>query len=381
MNKLVYITVLIFSFFLGLGLYDPFSSNGLVFDLLTIITLVIISFNTKVLSEGRIFKNQLIKLFALVLIFFFAEVIYGYTYTSGLTLNLKFISAIIIFWFFSHVFYKDDKLRMHSILFFAISCSVISLIYSIGGFQAVSEIRNGRLLIFGENPNSVSTRMALAFILLVYMIIDNPLKLGKFRFLFILLLPSLFLFIIASGSRGSFLAMVLGIIILTMFSKINKKIKLILVGLSSIFMIWVFSYIQNTALGDRFGADDVSAGRAEIWRNAITIFFDYPLGVGHGGYLQEMMNNFHSNRDTHNLFIYILICGGIFGFLLYMSFLKDLFLKALNSLKRKNSLSIILFFFLFFIMAKTGGVLTYLILWYFLAVINSHNNSFHTKLK
>jgi hypothetical protein len=213
--------------------------------------------------------------------------------------------------------------------------------------------------------------MAIAFVVLTYIIIENPLHLKFYRFFLGIALPSLFLFVVETGSRGSFVGLLLGVGLFMFLSNLNVYIKFFL-GIVSVFLfIKIFDFIQTTVLFDRLNAGDVSGGREEIWTNALEIFYDFPWGVGEGGYITEMTIRFSSQYDTHNLFIYILVCGGWLSLLLFLYFLKELFQKALINLKKGNSLLLIIFVFLVFLASKTGGVITYLIMWYFFAVINS----------
>lgn len=371
MNKAVYFLIVLFSFFLGFGKFDPFGTGGLFFDLITLFLMITIAFYTDVLKEIGLYKKILMALCSIVMLFFITGLLYGYAYVDVNLFNFKFLSAIIIFWFLSYVFKKNPKLCLYSIILFSLSCSLIAILYNFSFLNSVSEIRNGRLYIFEENPNSISSRMAIAFVVLTYIIIENPLNLKFYRFFLGLALPSLFLFVVETGSRGSFMALFLGVGLIVFFSNVNKYIKFFLGIVSAFLLKKIFDFIQTTSLFDRLNADDFSGGREEIWTNALGIFYDFPWGVGEGGYITEMTIRFSSQHDTHNLFIYLLVCGGWISLLLFLFFLKELFQKVLINLKNGNSLLLIIFVFLVFLASKTGGVITYLIMWYFFAVINS----------
>jgi hypothetical protein len=371
MNKAVYFIIVLFSFFLGFGRFDPFGTGGLFFDLITLFLMITIAFYTDVFKEIGLYKKTLMALCSIVMLFFITGLLYGYAYVDVNLFNFKFLSAIIIFWFLSYIFKKKPKLCLYSIILFSLSCSLIAILYNFGFLNSVSEIRNGRLYVFEENPNSISSRMAIAFVVLTYIIIENPLHLKFYRFFLGIALPSLFLFVVETGSRGSFVGLLLGVGLFMFLSNLNVYIKFFL-GIVSVFLfIKIFDFIQTTVLFDRLNAGDVSGGREEIWTNALEIFYDFPWGVGEGGYITEMTIRFSSQYDTHNLFIYILVCGGWLSLLLFLYFLKELFQKALINLKKGNSLLLIIFVFLVFLASKTGGVITYLIMWYFFAVINS----------
>lgn len=370
MEKIKAISLYLFSFFLAFGKFDPFGTNGLYFDILTAATIGIVLITSNVVKEWRKYKNQLIPLFLIGIILFFTGLLYGPTIFEKSLFNFKYFAAIIVFWTMSIIF-ESDKIRINSILLFSISCGVLALLYHFQFFAGVAEIHNGRLNIFGENPNSISTRMALAFIVIFYYVIENPLRSSKIRFVVLVFLPYLLLFVIETASRGSFLIMLLGAAVILLFSKVHKSVKLAIVffafGLGAYFSFLLY----DSGLYERFQEDDVSGGRERIWANAINIFYENPIGVGEAGYTNEMFQRFSTTQDTHNLFLYILITGGVASLILYFVFLWQIFFKAFHALKINKVLNMTLFIFMLLLSAKTGGVITYLIMWYFFAVVNS----------
>ncbi|WP_177765356.1 O-antigen ligase family protein [Flavobacterium sp. I3-2] len=364
----------LFSFFLGFGLFDPFGTNGLYFDVLTILSLVSILFRNGFSFITNRFDLPTKLLFLIALLLFFSAFLYGVSYSEFLPINFKFISAVIIFWFFSIEFSKSPEFAFKCLLIFSISCGLISLGYVLGIFNSQFEILNGRLRIFGENPNSISSRMAISFIILFYNFLINPLKLNKINLVFLSLLPTLVFFTIDTGSRGSLLILVLSIFVIVFLSNIKKVLKISLLILSLIFMFFMFVYLQDSDIMSRFQNEGLTDSRDELWTNALIIFSDNLLiGVGEEGYKLEL--SILSNRvlDTHNLIIYFLVTGGLITTSVFLYFLILIFKKAYFQIRLKNSLPMIFFVFFFFLMNKTGGIITYLIMWYFLAYINSFN--------
>lgn len=371
MIKLTNYIVIIFSFFLGFGKFDPFNTNRIYFTVLTAFLVVSILTLTNVIKYIHLYLKEIVLLLLIIIFFSLADVAYTYSYRNNYIINFKYLSAIIIFWVLSYVFLLNYKLMILSILWFSISCSLIAIFYNIGYLESYGEILNGRLRIFGENPNSISTRMAISFIIIIYIIIENPLKFTKWRLLLLLGLPSLLQFVIDTGSRGSFLALVLGLIMTVVLSKRSMLKSILLISFGVIFVFLAVRLIADTVLLMRFEGENVLGGRDYIWRNSFMIFLDHPFGIGENGFIEEMERRYSDYHDTHNLFLYLLVSGGGFALISFLFFLRHLFLKSISSLKDGNSLFLILFGFLFFLISKTGGVLTYLVMWYFFAVINS----------
>lgn len=375
MNKVVQVLTLIFSFFLGFGKYDPFGTNGLYFDAITVVMLVSIFFSTNILKTFIRHRKNLFLLIGMGFLLFLLGVFYGSTEIEKNIFNFKYFASAIIFWFLSVSFIENKKIMYYSILLFSISCSVIALAYTFGFLNSYAEIRNGRLIIFEENPNSVSTRMAISFIISLHFIIVNPLKLKLIRLLLMVALPFLFLFIVGTSSRGSFFALGLGTLSVLYFSKISNKLKIFLAAVLLLVSISIFGFLFESTLFERLTNADLTGGREEIWKSSIQIFYDYPFGVGENGYLHQMNMRYGMTSDTHNLFLYLIISGGFISLALFIVFLLNLFKKSLHELKKGDSLFIIIFIFFCFLMSKTGGVLTYLVMWYFFAVINSSVSS------
>jgi len=362
-----------FSFFLAFGKFDPFGSNSLYFNILTIMSIIVIyTFSNKKNLFSSNYVSQYVILLTISIFFLLSSIKYGKSFNTINPLNIKYILCISIYIFFSYEFSKDNKLKYYSILFFSISCGIISLFYYLGLFNNHVLFNNGRLLLFNENPNSISSRFSIGFAILYFNILNDPLKLGKKKYsLCIFLLPIISL-IIDTGSRGSFIILIISFIFLTLLSKV-KKIYII------IFTLMIFPYIykliENSSMINRFEMKDITGGREIIWSITSEIAQNNIFGIGEEGYSIEMIKIINKVKDPHNIFLYILVCGGIISLLLFMIFLTILIKKSHKQLLEKNPLPLVLLILLLFLMSKTGGVLTYLIMWYFLSYINSYNST------
>lgn len=366
--------LLLFSFFLAFGKYDPFRTGGLYFDAITVFALIVIFSNAnKNKLWSKEYSRQYFLLFSIALLFYFASMFYGLSFTNDIPLKIKYLFAITIFIFFSYKFSEDESLKYKSLLLFGLACGLIAVGYKMGLFNNQFQFNKGRLLIFGENPNSISARLAAGFIALYYNILEDPLRLGKKRFFLAIFLIPLLLFVVDTGSRGSFIILILGFILLTLVSKIHIAIKFFL-GLVSFFAASILLLVlEQSSLLSRFQDKDITGGRERIWTIVFEIIQNNIWGVGEEGYLIEMGLITDRVQDAHNLFLYLLVCGGWLALTLFLIFLWKLFQKSYIQFKKKNVLPFIFFVFFVFLMTKTGGIMTYLIMWYFLAYINSYS--------
>lgn len=371
MHRLV---IYFFSFFLAFGLYDPFNTNGLYFDFLTVLAIISIVVKNNINIIFKRNKIEIITLLVVVLSLFFSASIYGVSYKDGVPINFKLISAIIIFVLFSTEYGGNKREAIWSIYFFAISCGVISTLYSLGFLDNQFQINNGRLIIFDENPNSISSRMALGFIILYYFLFNEKKVLGKYRYVSILFFLPIINFIIATGSRGSFIILIISLFAITFLAKIKLFYKLLLGVITLSVLGYIFMTFVESSLFERFMSQGLLDSREDLWRNALSIALKNPVfGVGEEGYWIEMHKITSRVLDTHNLFIYLLVCGGAITLFAFLFFILRLYKKSYFQLKEKNILPMIFLFFFIFLMVKTGGIITYLVMWYFLAVINSYS--------
>ena len=374
---ITYILVLVFSIFVGWGMFDPLGTGGLSLYIIIAVLVAYTIVSTKIIIEVGNYKRELILLFSIVGMFTVADLFYGGTHFDNLPINIKLISAIIIFWVLSYIFYLYPKLVYYSIFVFSYACFSLVVFYILGVSSSNFSEGGGRLVLFGENPNSLSARLAVAFVSLLYLFIRNPLQLKIFfKLFYILPMPFLFVLVLQTGSKGSFIILILATLVLLYFSKINTKYKILITIVIIFGYSFFLTFIENFSVYERLmSGRDISTGRYTIWKVVLDIFYDYPMGTGEAGYFDEITRRYKF-VDPHNLFLYVLVCGGALSFILLLLFFLSLLKKSFIAYKNGDVLPLILFCFMLFISAKTGGVLTYLPMWYFFAIVNQTKTSY-----
>lgn len=377
-NKLTLITLLLFSFVLSFGVFDPVFGINPSIGLIDIFAFLLValgfSFNFKVLIK----KIDISIAYLLLLLFFlfFSSVLYGHSEHNKSVFNFKLLVMILLYVALSLQFARNPKHIHYSLLSFSIGVFImvvlLNTIYSSGVIN-----NKGRLLVFGENPNSTSARFALAAIYLVYVSIYNPFKQKFLRYLpFLMSFPIMYM-VLQSGSRGSVLSLVFSLITLLYISNLKMKYKAFLSLLLIIISPYVINIFINTgSIAERLSVT-ISEGslgaREEIWLSVLDIIITNPIvGVGEPGYFQEMTKLTGRAVDPHNLLLYILATGGVLSFVLFMLFYKKLILRTCELLRCKDILPFILLFNITLIALKTGGALTYSIMWFIFAVIASY---------
>lgn len=371
--------LLLFSFLLSLGavsdMFLPFVKEGVL-----VIILVKICLDREYIL--LVFSNLIQNLFLIgvLLYLFFIDVVFkNYSFHDDVsTFNSKFLFSIIFFVVFSSIFQKEEGLKIKSLFAFALGGVCLSVLYGLGVLgESFYEIRNERLLLFGENPNSLSVRIVLSILFLVWIVVENKLSISLFkRFLLLLPIPFMFNLVLFSGSKGSFLLMFLSILIyLLLQKKIKREFKIALIIVSIIGSVLILMMIKDSALYERFtSGGSLTTGRVEIWEAAINIFSNNVFGVGELGYKNAILIEMGKEIDTHNLFVYLLVTGGGVCLSFFLVFLFKLLKKCILKFRyERNIIDLVIFISMVFVMSKTGGVLTYLIMWYFLATINYYN--------
>jgi O-antigen ligase len=234
----------------------------------------------------------------------------------------------------------------------------------------------GRLLIFGENPNLIGTKGLMAFMIALGIYYKGGLSISKIILIGLSVISSISL-IVLSGSRGALLFLLVGITILTLFSSINigKKITLIIIG--AVFSVLVIQYIftTNEDFKERIfnSLEKGETGRSSLWAAAFDIFQDnLVLGVGitPSATFAEMYKYQGTRHYPHNIFLWVLMSTGIVGFMFFGQFLFRLARDLHKSYsKSRNILFLILFILNIFLLSKSGGAIRSMFGWLFWAIL------------
>ena len=378
MNSILKILVLAISFFLAFGTYDLiFGLDGKV----KLIEIALISFIglSLILNFSKIFNVLLKPIFLSILLMWFflgvSQIFYGDSSYSNSIFNIKLFICIVFLVCYSVFLNNNENYSHYSLLTFSLASIVFSyLVLFI--IPSATNVYKGQMIVFDENPNSTSGRLAIAYTYILYFCIQNPLSFKKMRYLLIALCIPLLGIVVSSGSRGSLLLVGLGSIVFFSLSNIKLKYKIISLIGSMTLIPYLYNYLVNDDnLSSRWesAAEGDTAGRTDIWIDAISIFQkNLFFGVGESGYFEEIYKMQNRYIDTHNIFVYIAVCGGALGFSLFVFFLMRILKNAYYSYKMGDVLPLLLFINIIFLASKTGGVLTYLLMWYIFSVVYSY---------
>ena len=394
-NTITIIVVVIFSILLALGTWNPFDANGLENDagggLLQIYTVLFVGYLFFTCSKRSLYdvnnKNQnLIYFYITLFLVTFLLNINDVGFLDMLYFSKLFI-AILLCILLPKLFISNEKYLYYSLVSYAISCALIAILFYTGQLSDFVSVRHGRAFIFGENPNNTSIKQVIGFIIILYYVVWNPMGVKKKRFLLLLLLLPMLGLIIANGSRGSFFILIVNLMILLVYNyKFNFVYKYaIMISTAIVIYASIFYIIKNNdeyLLFDRisnFVESGDDGGRALLNEYAFTIFCRSPIiGSGTVGFANQMLHLFNESRTVHNMYLYILATSGFVGSFFFTRFLYKLFRESYK-VRKNNPLSIVLLISILMLSYKTGGVLTYLLMWFVFGVIISINHMSYEK--
>lgn len=231
---------------------------------------------------------------------------------------------ILLFWVLVNHERKDPGILVKGMLSFALGAVFLTILYNEG---IGIEYAGGRVSIFGDNANGIAVRLSVAAIVLIYLALNNTLSLKIWRFLLLLPLPPMILFMFETGSRKAFIGFAGAFIIGTLLYKTKRKrYKVLLLVLGSIAAVYLIQMLQQSeVLISRLlkTAEEGSlAGREDIWATIIPLIKEnFLFGVGKTGYHKFAIQEFGSVTSPHNVILEVLAYIGIIGLFTYVYFI------------------------------------------------------------
>jgi O-antigen ligase len=319
-----------------------------------------------------------IPLYILYCYLFFISFLYSYyePISRVSAFNYELTQCIVIFSLVAIDLLENRRLQSWVLLSFALSVALMSIFIS-QGVQV--KLVYGRLSIFGYNPNTVGMWGVYSVVCVLSILVYDKEIFGVKRYLLFLLIPSFLSMMVASGSRGAISIVLVLFAIFALLGGRSLKVKIYITILILALGGLMYVYIMDSAMMQRriaLGDEDKLGGRFDIWSASIDRYWDHPiLGVGETGYITankdyRLMYKYNVVTDTHNLFLYILVCGGAVGFIAFIYFLFKIYRCSWTFFKQTHNIVPFVFFCMIILyMSKSGGVLGDKTMWLFLSYI------------
>jgi O-antigen ligase len=284
-------------------------------------------------------RKYLIPLFAFSAILLISYVLNQDRSDSLFFLLFMILQNVIFFWIATNIMINNpgttDKVLL--LLNLAILLSAVLFLFGIG-----AELEEGRLTIFGENPNRIGLFSVFSILFIFSLILENTQNYRKSRFLLLLLLIPLLKMAALSGSRVTFFGLIIALVTFFIIKSnrnfLYKSLTLVFGGIT-IFALYLYLMsfeVLRERLSLAFTAGDLS-GRDVIWEYALPLILKKPiLGLGVNGYAEIMSYRYGGFFSPHNVFIEIFAYGGILGLIAYFTFFFQIGKESYNLKKDKN---------------------------------------------
>lgn len=275
-------------------------------------------------------------------------------YSLGIMVGLGFVQYLATIFAAPYYFWQYWALMVSGLYYGNPLASVLA--YSNSWFSASAS--GSSLRMFGILPDTHAFGVMCIF-LLAYLVpsLQWP-KEKKPRWYIVVLVVLAGFGVMASGTRGVWLAMLAPLALSALVYKIGWMkpfFKIMLAVYAVIILLFVFSpvisktlnYIRTVRTHDDFlnraGSiydltEDSNAGRIEIWQNSVKFAALHPFGVGYGNFLVSIVNNIPSNASyeeiaatknlrynlpeafitAHSLYLQLLVELGFAGFLAFL---------------------------------------------------------------
>ena len=246
---------------------------------------------------------------------FFVPEEFFYEFRTGL---FTLVQLIVLFWCTSDLL-KEENVARSFLFIYSIAAVIFALgvTLNIPGFTV--EMEAGRLTAFGNNPNAIGQVMASAAVVLIGLYLNTIFKHVMSRILLIVLIFPLIAVMVGSASRAGILAFLTGCLAyLVPFLKSKRKFAgIVLVLLSTVAVVYLavnsplfFERMQRTYY------EGNAAGREAIFPAALEMILERPiLGWRPVEFSYELAfrNGWTEFVDAHNLFLRLLLEGGLIG--------------------------------------------------------------------
>jgi len=293
-------------------------------------------------------------------------------YVTGMkeAYNYRTLLLIVLMTFIAAHLYCKPHISSSVLNTYVASMLLVFLLVSLG--NGVTYV-NGRLLLFGENPNVMGSKAALAFLITISKLINN-FSIKRCIIIIAICIPFISL-TATSGSRGALVSMFFGLFVLLLFRKTGVITKWAIIAFAALVSGMLITYLlqTNPIMAERFlnTVETGDTGRNLLWDAAFSIIKDNIfIGSGFEGVKPRMFAYSGFYMKPHNIFLYIFIACGLPGIILFLIFLTRLAKLLFRYFKKSgDSLNLVLFVIVVFNMSKQGGSIGKILFWFFFAVL------------
>jgi O-antigen ligase len=260
-------------------------------------------------------------------------------FTDAIIEQLFTMTQMLIFFCISYNLLRADRVKESTLVVLAVSCIILASLQIVGITSTSLEVYGDRVSTLGGNPNTLASVLTLGLLVLTGLAYGRKKMDRKVRLLFWVSSVVLSISVVQTGSRGNVLALMLSLLILVVkphSASQNLKAGL-LVSLMIGFLALVSYQIEfvRERWESTYYGEDVS-GRDDIYATAWEMFLEKPIiGWGPVNHYYELgYRLLVPTRDPHNLYLWLLLEGGLLG---AIPFLGGLWICAISAWKARRS--------------------------------------------
>ncbi|MFT8314224.1 MAG: O-antigen ligase family protein [Clostridium sp.] len=335
---------------------DSLSIKGLnIGDIMVFILIIVFLVSILKSRDSFIYniRDFLSDLMGISLIILFAIMVVSISYASyktiAITESARFLSFVMLYFIVKYTVDKEmikGLINAYMVIFTGIN--LYGIFQKITGYGLLQGYAMGNVLRTNatfDNPNSFAAFLIMGAFPVVMMTVRSKslYKKSAYGILFILTLCNIYF----SGSRNSFLALVVGGVIVSLLYSWY-----FLVALGGIAVIaFAIPFVRTRVL--QIGV--VDEGRIQIWRTALKMIQNHPIfGVGNGNFIKlydsyvakykYLAYKNYSNYPTHNSYLKIESELGIIGGLSFISIIVNALFKIKKVIVNIHDKEISLFY-------------------------------------
>ncbi|MDH3599397.1 MAG: O-antigen ligase family protein [Candidatus Tectomicrobia bacterium] len=261
--------------------------------------------------------------FGYLLIFLFSSLFSSEFFLQNILIKfLTRLQLILLLWV-AYNLMQEEEITKNTLLIYTVSSSLLALVMLAGvaGFSEVTEYETfTRTTVFGEDPNMLAVKMALAVVMGIGIVLHKINHHSWEKILVIALLPSLIVGILATGSRTGAASLIIGSAVYLLPSgRARRKITTIVLAFFSLIAL-VYIVAHDSSSSSRWSQtyhEGKTSGRDRIYQAAIEMAKERPIfGWQPEAFLFELEKRVQergTGLDPHNLYLYLLLEVGIVG--------------------------------------------------------------------
>lgn len=225
------------------------------------------------------------------------------------------IQMVVLFWI-SYNLFRHERIVKEAMLTLCAGCVLLSVLQVSG--SAANAVAGGRVSALSQDANSLGSMLGIGLLVLLGFAYGRTSQEGDIGWLAWIGSASLAAGIVLSGSRGAFVALVVGIMCLALRpGHSGLRVKIWFTTVFALLMLVVAAY-QNDAVRlrwERTFSEGHMSGREDIMPEAWNMFIQAPIvGWGPGNHIIELGHRFGRKPvDTHNGYLWVLTETGLAG--------------------------------------------------------------------